>query len=858
MNSPCRSIDEADAEEGGASPAVGMRVAASGAPPSDLPTVVKETARTAVHRFFYPHQHKPDYLGTSSGGGGGSARSPRGGGHRRKHARDRRPVPTSDVDGEGVGVGEGSTDDPLQAPAAAVTTNSSSSSAADDGSEIEHTFEDDSTEPEHARNDGDAPPDRNDPDVAFVQNFWTTFDDILILSIFTQLGIVFRLASSSWFTIFDGVFSNDSALFVNLPLNCLSCFIMGVLCSGERLMEIIATRFSPPRSQHDIIRDDTELYDENGDEDGVIRENDGLQRPAAVKSSLFGLRRRRRTRRDKTGKNERKHFVSWQPPVHLNVELRDVQLLALERRIRMSKCLVLFPVRKADVDVMEHYFDQGYKKDEEEDDECEDEDNDNDADEAFGQRRRRQPPMPEQHRGRHRRRRLVEDFENDLALCEESPVSLRAAPAALVENNEGPMNREPPQTMPPRVESNGAMRSDAVSSPARAAPNGAEETSTGTLAQNAVEPSTSSSNGTTQSETGEVSNSGNDNLIGEFNGDYIAEFTSNVQENVQENIERLRRVNLADGWDAGTTPEAMSEDLMLGLRDGFCGALSSFSSWNSAMISLMRGGNFGDALVGYMLGLQMPIIAYRFGQHVAVYIFVWRARQETRRDERRGYGIRVAVDEESERGAPHREWDDDDSDDDEKKAEHELPSIRAVVTAVFIMALVTQCTSISFFTNPNEQQIALSLLFSPLGVLARWRLAKLNQWRPTFPLGTFTCNILACALSGSLGSLLAGNPGPRERIVLVSVVAGFGGTLSSVAAFVVEVLAGVDPILFRFDGMVYAATSIGCAMIVGFIFSASVEWADQTESTSSLIVPEADNIGDGLNQTIAHHNSTSW
>ena len=129
----------------------------------------------------------------------------------------------------------------------------------------------------------------------------------------------------------------------------------------------------------------------------------------------------------------------------------------------------------------------------------------------------------------------------------------------------------------------------------------------------------------------------------------IAEFTTNVQENVQENFDRLRRVNLADGWDSGTTAEEMSDDLMLGLRDGFCGALSSFSSWNSSMVSLLRNGQIGEAFVGYMLGLQLPIIAYRFGQHVAVYVFIWRTRRETRKDERRGYGIRISMDEESER-----------------------------------------------------------------------------------------------------------------------------------------------------------------------------------------------------------------
>ena len=80
-------------------------------------------------------------------------------------------------------------------------------------------------------------------DKAFVERFWTAFDDIIILSLFTQVGIVARLGVSTWFTFFDGgVFSNDSPLFVNLPLNCLSCFLMGLLASGASLMEIIATR----------------------------------------------------------------------------------------------------------------------------------------------------------------------------------------------------------------------------------------------------------------------------------------------------------------------------------------------------------------------------------------------------------------------------------------------------------------------------------------------------------------------------------------------------------------------------------------------------------------------------------------
>lgn len=80
-----------------------------------------------------------------------------------------------------------------------------------------------------------------------------------------------------------------------------------------------------------------------------------------------------------------------------------------------------------------------------------------------------------------------------------------------------------------------------------------------------------------------------------------------------------------------------------------------------------------------------------------------------------------------------------------------------------------------------------------------------------------------------MGSLLAGNPGPRERIALVAIVAGFGGTLSSVARFIVEILSLMDPILFSLDGIYYAFASAVFGLLVSFLFSASVDWADSVE-----------------------------
>jgi fluoride ion exporter CrcB/FEX len=778
-----------------------------------LPTVMKEKTRTMLHRFFYPHQHK-EYLSTHSSGGADGVPHPSHSGHRRhrrssendgidqevddddhhhdSHDNDRRNDGTNQKHG-------GMVNNPKQSQDS--KTNDFSHVDNDNNNRKKRNK---TQETKHTPNDERfVQPDMNDPDVKFVTNFWTTFDDVLILSIFTQLGIVFRLAIAIWFTWFDGVFSNDSALFVNLPLNCLSCFFMGLLCSGERLMETISTRFSPPRTQQTIVQEqqlpgyekyhDDDGDDDDDDENGLYidrRSNDGIvrHRTAEIEFQHCELHhrrrqntgpfnnilrgRRRRTKKDKRTNHER--FISWQPPVCLDEELRDVQLLALERRIRMSKCLVLFPVRKQDVDVMEHYFQHGYKRDNEgRSGVYDDAENRSDIhnDDMNNTNSLRHNGLPE--------RRL----DNSL-----TDVDLQDGKATARRTGEMP--------------SHAPNENSAVG----VVPNGTDEAT-----------AQSSSNSATP----------------ENNPDYIAEITdlaTNIQDNVQENLYRLRRVNLADGWDSGTTASAMSDDLMLGLRDGFCGALSSFSSWNSAMVALLRKGQVTQALVGYMIGLQLPIVAYRFGQNVAVYIFIWRTRRETRTDERRGgYGIRIANDEDDIEQIDNQ-GDSDEDDDEEKKrkaAENEMPSLRAVITAIFIMAIVTQCTSIFFYDTPENQQIALSLLFSPLGVFARWRLTKLNRWKPTFPIGTFTCNILACALSGSLGG--------KNQVVLVSIVNGFGGTLSSLASFVVEILAGIDPILFRYDGVIYAAASIGCAMVVGFIFSASVEWADAVVTRSAAI-----------------------
>ena len=208
------------------------------------------------------------------------------------------------------------------------------------------------------------------------------------------------------------------------------------------------------------------------------------------------------------------------------------------------------------------------------------------------------------------------------------------------------------------------------------------------------------------------------------------------------------------------------------------------------MVNLFRNGRIDAALCGCLLGIQLPIIAYRFGQNAAIYIFVRRLRREKRKDERRGYGLRLRNDEENfEVNSTNLEEFDIHNNNftmasnrilDEKLVIRKKPSIRAIATAIFTMSLVSLLSSLIFFGHSFKvQRFSISLLCSPLGVLTRWKLSNSYNRNSKYPFGTFMCNVLGCALSGSLGSLLAGNPASEERIVLVSIIAGFAGKIDS-------------------------------------------------------------------------------
>ncbi|KAL9190355.1 hypothetical protein ACHAXT_007566, partial [Thalassiosira profunda] len=612
----------------------------------------------------------------------------------------------------------------------------------------------------------------NAQDALLLRHFWRSFDTIIILSICSVFGIAFRMMSATWFRLELGsVFSEDSALGTNLPLNICSCFAMGLLCSGREAMGIIHSKVlggsSPYGSGRGLLDVGRGAYRGMVDAGraGINRargyrpSREGVDSNPASQTaeeesnqseSTPGLHRRRGNGHATTTNasavqitdpspqsSPRAHDASIAGLLGLDDEyritgseegeMREVQLQGLTRRILASPSLVLFPARKEDLDVMEHYdeaqstFEIGGLDDD------------------------------------------GSDVAGDIELSERSP--------------------------------SGEASGEASSETSR--------------------PSRSGQSSLNQQHCPESENDTSAMLRSNS-------FFEDQVEDIVNSVHAMRRIRLLEGWNQHTTADEMKHILLLGLRVGFCGALSTYSSLNASVIRLFKAGSIGEGLVGFALSIQLGIVSYNFGKHVAVYVFVWRRRREAKRDERRGYGLRL-------QGA-------EDSDDEQTNEEpatpprrryrRYIPSVRTAATFLFGAILIFLLLAI--FLLPSHQAYLCSLLFTPFGCLARWRLmSKWNKRVPGFPIGTFSCNMLSVALSGSLGSFLAGNPGPEESIVLTSLIAGFAGSLSTFAAFIVETTTLIEPILLKFDGVVYAIITVVWGVIIGYLGSQAKNWADE-------------------------------
>lgn len=89
----------------------------------------------------------------------------------------------------------------------------------------------------------------------------------------------------------------------------------------------------------------------------------------------------------------------------------------------------------------------------------------------------------------------------------------------------------------------------------------------------------------------------------------------------------------------------------LAIKTGFCGSLTTFSSWNSEMVMMLlgedsdRGSLFFRAIFGYFIGVETSIASFVLGKNIARYIFsavnpvIQKEASETER--RKEYGVYI-------------------------------------------------------------------------------------------------------------------------------------------------------------------------------------------------------------------------
>ncbi|KAI8960382.1 CrcB-like protein-domain-containing protein [Daldinia sp. FL1419] len=140
------------------------------------------------------------------------------------------------------------------------------------------------------------------------------------------------------------------------------------------------------------------------------------------------------------------------------------------------------------------------------------------------------------------------------------------------------------------------------------------------------------------------------------------------------------------------------------------------------------------------------------------------------------------------------------------------------------------------FSNPGAAETwrgraAFSLVFAPLGCLTRFYMSLyLNGHVPSFPLGTFSVNILGTAVLGMAWDLahapLGGVVGCQ---VLQGVEDGFCGCLTTVSTWVAELTA-----LQRRHAYIYGATSVVVAMACMVGIMGGLRWTDGFSALACL------------------------
>ena len=221
-------------------------------------------------------------------------------------------------------------------------------------------------------------------------------------------------------------------------------------------------------------------------------------------------------------------------------------------------------------------------------------------------------------------------------------------------------------------------------------------------------------------------------------------------------------------------PLQYEKEFHTGVTTGFCGSLTTLSSWNSQMVMMMNGNanpylgsQVLSALFGYILGLQTSLVSFRAGRALAAFVTVKRNPSI--------FGHDLCNNEiRWRRYHDHLYW--------------IMPMILLIIGGTLIALFATGDV---YWGIHYYRQVWIACILAPLGTLLRWKLSIWNG-NSSFPLGTFLANFIASIISAAITAWVIVESRDVnatynwELPTMQAISLGFTGCLSTVSTFAKE------------------------------------------------------------------------
>lgn len=143
---------------------------------------------------------------------------------------------------------------------------------------------------------------------------------------------------------------------------------------------------------------------------------------------------------------------------------------------------------------------------------------------------------------------------------------------------------------------------------------------------------------------------------------------------------------------------------------------------------------------------------------------------------------------------------------------------------ILIIGIVLTCGAIIGFAVVEDYGSLFAILFTPIGALIRFYFSRLNNWRSKFPLGTFIVNVTGSALIEVFyGIETYRTPTSAAQMgALVGAQTGFCGSLTTVSTLANELMNNKNPAewrIFYFLISVFVSQLFVVPIRLAFIYS---------------------------------------